>query len=125
MQFVNRASFLTAVYSNYFASAERNMNCASGNVSPWAYLLLRKTGNLIILCKFCIVFVELSFDYITSNKDLHKLCEAYNWCYEMLKLSGGLPFWGQSKSHKLHGGIWKQLRTTSSPQGFLDCFHQG
>lgn len=33
MQFVNRAFFLTAV-SDYFASAGRNINCASGNVSP-------------------------------------------------------------------------------------------
>ncbi|XP_030951891.1 endoglucanase 6 isoform X2 [Quercus lobata] len=34
MQFVTSASFLTAVYSDYLSSAGRNMNCASGNVSP-------------------------------------------------------------------------------------------
>uniref|UniRef100_A0A2N9FXQ5 Endoglucanase n=1 Tax=Fagus sylvatica TaxID=28930 RepID=A0A2N9FXQ5_FAGSY len=43
MQFVTSASFLTAVYSDYLASAGKNMNCASGNVSPTELLSFSKS----------------------------------------------------------------------------------
>ena len=43
MQFVTSASFLTTVYSDYLASAGRNLNCASGNVAPSQLLAFAKS----------------------------------------------------------------------------------
>lgn len=43
MQFVTGASFLGAVYSDYLASAGRNLNCAAGNVAPSQLLTFAKS----------------------------------------------------------------------------------
>lgn len=48
----------------------------------------------------------------------------YRVLNEMIcKLAGGLYSWRQPKSHKLHGGVWKQLSSTSPPPRFLDCVY--
>ncbi|XP_052210359.1 endoglucanase 6 [Diospyros lotus] len=43
MQFVTSASFLLTVYSDYLASARKNLNCASGSVSPSELLSFAKS----------------------------------------------------------------------------------
>ncbi|KAJ6703458.1 ENDO-14-BETA-GLUCANASE [Salix viminalis] len=43
MQFVTGASFLASVYSDYLASAGRNLNCAAGNVAPSQLLSFAKS----------------------------------------------------------------------------------
>jgi len=74
MQFVTSASFLTAVYSDYLSSAGRNMNCASGNVSPTELISFSKQQVIQSYCANSTLFLlNWGFDYITSNKDLHKL----------------------------------------------------
>lgn len=43
MQFVTSASFLVTVYSDYLASAGKNLNCAAGSVSPSGLISFAKS----------------------------------------------------------------------------------
>ena len=58
MQFVTSASFLTAVYSDYLSSAGRNMNCASGNVSPTELISFSKQQVIQSYCANSTLFLH-------------------------------------------------------------------
>ena len=49
LQFVTGASFLLSVYSDYLTSARKNLNCASGSVSPSELLSFAKSQVTLLL----------------------------------------------------------------------------
>ena len=49
LQFVTGASFLLSVYSDYLTSAGKNLNCASGSVSPSELLSFAKSQVTLLL----------------------------------------------------------------------------
>lgn len=67
MQFVTSASFLLTVYSDYLASARKNLNCASGSVSP---------SELLSFAKSQVRFNQLlnrNTSWISLNGDLNEI----------------------------------------------------
>lgn len=82
MQFVTSASFLLTVYSDYLSSAGKNLNCASGSVSPAELLSFAKSQ-----------VIRLIGGYLKASPSVIVMKNEWILKWVICELAGGLYSW--------------------------------